>query len=270
MESLLLNQQISLGENGLFAGNRLPLLQAFEPLQPKLAPLRQPSFLLDSAAPSIPPPSQVIQLGLTLEDLMYMALNPLPDRQLSIPQPLPCSPPSPLMAVAKPEAVRPQASEECADMVEEADEEEEEGDGETLDKRARHSIACKSKSKLTLAEKLEMIRLRDELQVSQAYLAYRFGKSRSAVSKILRVENIAKLKALAGAGVHRSIRRCSSNHDSVLEQRVHEFVENNLHIEKRRVMIRDYAQTVATQMGLSNFKATRSWIGRFMKRHGFK
>ena len=253
------------------------MLQAFESLQPKLAPLRQPSFLLDSAAPSIPPPSQVIQLGLTLEDLMYMALNPIPDRQLSIAQPLPCSPPTSLMAVARPEAVRPQVSEESADMAEEAREEEEveeededEGDGDALDKRARHSIACKSKSKLTLAEKLEMIRLRDELQVSQAYLAYRFGKSRSAVSKILRVENIAKLKALAGAGVHRSIRRCSSNHDSVLEQRVHEFVENNLHIEKRRVMIRDYAQTVATQMGLSNFKATRSWIGRFMKRHGFK
>eukprot|EP00960_Hanusia_phi_P064924 765958-Hanusia_phi.AAC.1 len=173
-----------------------------------------------------------MQLGLTLEDLMYIALNSPQERQpVELQQPPSSSSALPTASkptLAKPEAVRPPTTHATVDKVEGSAEEE------TLDKRARHSIACKSKSKLTLAEKLEMIRLRDELQVSQAYLAYRFGKSRSAVSKILRVENIAKLKALAGAGVHRNIRRCSSNHDSVLEQRVHEFVQNNLHIEKRR------------------------------------
>ena len=122
-----------------------------------------------------------------------------------------------------------------------------------MEQRLQHRIACKSKSKLSLGQKLEIVaqhQSRDpairKTQVSfaplmpthsapmpthsdvmyprarprnlsgrptllgryarvalQAQLAILYGKSRSAISKILRPENISKLKDNSATGVHK-------------------------------------------------------------------
>ena len=69
-------------------------------------------------------------------------------------------------------------------------------------KRAMHSRACKDKSKLSLGQKLEIVQRATSSADSphfrtQAQLAQMFGKSRSAVSKILRPDNVEKLRQVA-------------------------------------------------------------------------
>ena len=110
-----------------------------------------------------------------------------------------------------------------------------------MEQRLQHRIACKSKGKLSLGQKLDIITqhqsrdpdtrktqvstapacahdsralaawgvcltltaARVRLLVLQAQLAQIYGKSRSAISKILRPENIAKLKSISDTGVRK-------------------------------------------------------------------
>jgi hypothetical protein len=57
----------------------------------------------------------------------------------------------------------------------------------------------------------------------QAQLASLYGKSRSAISKILRPENIAKLINISETGVHKGVKRYSHVLPQLeLEKRVHQ------------------------------------------------
>ena len=80
----------------------------------------------------------------------------------------------------------------------------------TAEQRHQHRAACKSKSKLSLGQKLDIITQHQSCDPSsrrtQAQLALMYGKSRSAISKILRPENISKLKNISDTGVHMGTR----------------------------------------------------------------
>eukprot|EP00960_Hanusia_phi_P022363 661738-Hanusia_phi.AAC.2 len=66
--------------------------------------------------------------------------------------------------------------------------------------RAKHSVYCKGKSRLSKEEKYHIIKMwesKDEsssLQLTQSQIAKLFDKSRSAISKILSPKNIEKIK----------------------------------------------------------------------------
>lgn len=128
-------------------------------------------------------------------------------------------------------------------------------------KRERHKLACKDKSKLSLGDKLEIIRLHKHGQ-TQAQLAEQYDKSRSAISKILRPQNIARLKSVAETGVEPEMRSYSliiKNLD--LEKAVHEMVSRTRELGESRASIK--AQVI------KNFKVSRGWCARFLKRHNF-
>jgi len=78
--------------------------------------------------------------------------------------------------------------------------------------KQKHSQACKSKSRLTLAEKLEIIRLfespNEAERKSQKELAVMFGKSRMTISTVLRADSVAWYKQLAEGGVRAEAKRC--------------------------------------------------------------
>jgi hypothetical protein len=100
-------------------------------------------------------------------------------------------------------------------------------------KRAFHRAACKDKEKLSLGQKLEIVQRAtaigdSERYRTQAQLAQMFKKSRSAISKILRPENIKKLKQVAATGMHPDVKRHSwrDSSDAFLEfeKRLHQYV----------------------------------------------
>ena len=63
------------------------------------------------------------------------------------------------------------------------------------------------------------------MDIAQAQLAQIYGKSRSAISKILRPENIAKLKNISDTGVHKGVKRYSHVLPQLeLEKRIHEMM----------------------------------------------
>ena len=76
----------------------------------------------------------------------------------------------------------------------------------TAERRIKHGAACRVKSKLTLAQKLKIIELHTSqdpgVQKTQAELARMFSKSRSAISKLLRPENIEMLLSMTRTGVN--------------------------------------------------------------------
>ncbi len=78
--------------------------------------------------------------------------------------------------------------------------------------KQKHSQACKSKSRLTLADKLEIIRLfessNEAERKSQKELAVMFGKSRMTISTVCRADSIAWYKQLAEGGVRAEAKRC--------------------------------------------------------------
>ena len=124
--------------------------------------------------------------------------------------------------------------------------------------------------KLTLAEKLEIIHCHETKVFSQTRLAKRYGKSRSAISKLLQPNNVRKLKELAGAGVTTKIKRCSSAHHPELERKAHEFFKTVGRSDTvGKLMLRMFAEKTAFSLGISGFEANSGWCFRFLKRHGF-
>jgi hypothetical protein len=94
--------------------------------------------------------------------------------------------------------------------------------------KKKHSQACKDKSRLTLAEKLEMIRLfesPDENEhKSPKELAVMFGKSRMTISTVLRPESRAWYKQLVHGGVRGEAKRCKRSNHPEVERLVWEFL----------------------------------------------
>jgi hypothetical protein len=73
------------------------------------------------------------------------------------------------------------------------------------DEKLRHSKACKAKARLTLAEKLEIIRLYESHDLNehknQRQLAELYKKSRMTIWKLLRPASISRFRQLAMSGV---------------------------------------------------------------------
>jgi len=147
-------------------------------------------------------------------------------------------------------------------------------------KRAFHRLACKDKEKLSLGQKLEIVHRAlatsdSEAYRTQAQLAAMFKKSRSAISKILRPENVQKLRQVAATGMHLDVKRHSWRDSSVqfleLERRVHQFVlahTTEEGVAPRSSTVCQHAEELALLIGVDNFKATYGWFTRFMRRHG--
>eukprot|EP00960_Hanusia_phi_P034573 751164-Hanusia_phi.AAC.1 len=138
----------------------------------------------------------------------------------------------------------------------------------TLNSRPNRS--SREHKKLTLAEKLEIIRCHETKIFSQTRLAERYGKSRSAISKLLQPDNVRKLKELASAGVTTKMKRCSSAHHPELERKVHEFFKTvGRNDPAWRFKLCMFAEKTALNLGITGFKANPGWCFRFLQRHGF-
>jgi hypothetical protein len=151
------------------------------------------------------------------------------------------------------------------------------------DERAEHKLACLGKRKLTYREKLELIRRHEsddpEVHRSQAQLAEMFGKSRSAISKILRPASIEKVKSSAAAGLDTEMKRYLAPDFPELEKRLYQRIEAmfrpangvikgpiSMNMNMSAVMAN--AENIAKDLDLDTFKATPSWYARFIKRFG--
>jgi hypothetical protein len=129
----------------------------------------------------------------------------------------------------------------------------------TDEKRERHRTACKNKSKLSLGEKLDIIRHYAE-GYTQAQLAEKYAKSRAAISKILRPENVARLNKVSETGIEPHMRSYSHIIKNLeLEKRVHEVSLAASAGGEGRASIK--ARIIKTE-GVS-----RGWYTRFCKRH---
>eukprot|EP00960_Hanusia_phi_P073221 767961-Hanusia_phi.AAC.1 len=84
--------------------------------------------------------------------------------------------------------------------------------------RTRHKMHCQGKVRLTQTEKAEIIRLNQaqdpEIRKSQSELAAMFGKSKSAISKILKQANMAKTNSSLIGGLQGSIELDHAGFDS--------------------------------------------------------
>lgn len=98
--------------------------------------------------------------------------------------------------------------------------------------KEKHSKACKSKARLTLEEKLEIIRLFEcsdpRERKSQRELAVMYDKSRMTISTILRPENIEWYRKLAASGVRRQAKRYKRSGHPDFEGQVFEAIGSGL------------------------------------------
>ena len=137
-------------------------------------------------------------------------------------------------------------------------------------RKVQHSLTCRSKTKLSIAQKLAIIHDYQVNSTPQSVLAARFGKSKSAISKILRPDNVARLRSIQSVGVKATQSSCARSHNLELERRLHEYVKMNQQDGQWRLLIRTKAKELAGELGLSGFRATKGWCNRFIQRHGFE
>eukprot|EP00960_Hanusia_phi_P051585 760891-Hanusia_phi.AAC.1 len=126
-------------------------------------------------------------------------------------------------------------------------------------------------SKLTLGEKLKIINLYESpgcLLKSHESLARTFGKSRSAISKLLRPENVLKLKLMAASGVKPTVKRAVRQTEPNFDMAVRAFVISLQGQAQRRLQVQAFAKKLADQIGMKNFSGGRGWYAGFIKRHG--
>lgn len=147
------------------------------------------------------------------------------------------------------------------------------------EERYQHQLACQGKQKLTFSQKLEIIRLyelEDGKKYKQSQLAKTFGKSRSAISKILRPEAIERIKSTAQAGVDTAaMRRYITPEHFDLEQKLYDHIQNTFNppVGEETVTITtstviQCAVMLAEKLGLTDFKPNTGWLSRFLKRYG--
>ena len=122
--------------------------------------------------------------------------------------------------------------------------------------RAKHSQACKSKGRLTLAEKLEIIRLFQSddpaERKSQKELAAMFGKSRMTISTIVRPENIEWYKQLGESGVRLGAKRYKRSEPPDFERRVYEAIGKGQTATTKAEIAR-VAESIARSQDLPHF-----------------
>ena len=131
----------------------------------------------------------------------------------------------------------------------------------TAERRINHGAACRVKSKLTLAQKLKIIELHTsqdpEVQKTQAELARMFSKSRSAISKLLRPENMEMLLSMTRTGVNDGSKpryHCflpveveQRIHDMLIQKFGHDLSLSPGHISSKSACARTHAHTHTPQ-----------------------
>jgi transposase-like protein len=129
--------------------------------------------------------------------------------------------------------------------------------------RTKHSQACKANGRLTLAEKLEIIRLYESCdhqeRKSQKELAVMYGKSRMTISTTLRPDNVRRYRQLGESGVRLEAKRCKRNDHWNLERCAFEAIGNQVPTttdEMARVV-----ETIALSHGLSDIAS----FGEFLR-----
>ena len=149
-------------------------------------------------------------------------------------------------------------------------------------RRRAHSLACRDKPRLTLSEKMEIVRRNSHADRehpeyrTQAQLAKMFGKSRAAISKIMRKGNVDKLSQKTDAGLDPDLKRQPQRDWSVhkareschleLEKRVTEYVHE---IEQQTGQPCNAAQAckraveIAEELGVDTFKTKPGWCSWF-------
>jgi hypothetical protein len=102
----------------------------------------------------------------------------------------------------------------------------------TAEERTTHKEACMGKRKLTLGEKLDIVRLSESTdpaeKKNQVQLASMFEKSRSAISKILQPDSVSKLKDIAASGVCTGVKRFIQGEHPALERSIKQWVDVQL------------------------------------------
>jgi len=135
----------------------------------------------------------------------------------------------------------------------------------------KHSQACKSKSRLTLSEKLEIIRLSESSDASerksQKELAAMFGKSRMTISTILKPVNVEWFKKLAASGVRREAKRYMRSAHPDFQHLVFEAVGRGMKPVTRQE-VAQAAEATARRHGIRDFEAAAKWCSRFIQQHG--
>uniref|UniRef100_A0A6T8LWT0 HTH CENPB-type domain-containing protein n=1 Tax=Hemiselmis andersenii TaxID=464988 RepID=A0A6T8LWT0_HEMAN len=145
--------------------------------------------------------------------------------------------------------------------------------------RQSHKQACTGKTKLTYGQKMDIIRRHEATDPdehrSQAQLAEMFGKSRSAISKILRPEAMDRIKATAAAGIDQAVKRYFPPEHPELEKKLFQRIESmrpdassSKGISIASATLCASAELIAKEMGIENFKPTAGWYSRFVKRYG--
>ena len=137
---------------------------------------------------------------------------------------------------------------------------------------------CKDKARLSLGDKLEIVRRNVELHPehahfrTQAQLAQMFGKSRAAISKIVRPENIEKLKQKAAAGLDPKLKRHTwrdwSQTHMELEQRVIRYaeeVQRKAGVQCTATQVCKHAVEIAQELGLDDFKTKSGWYAWYAR-----
>mmetsp|Transcript_38751 Transcript_38751/g.75787 ORF Transcript_38751/g.75787 Transcript_38751/m.75787 type:complete len:359 (-) Transcript_38751:426-1502(-) len=145
--------------------------------------------------------------------------------------------------------------------------------------RQSHKQACAGKTKLTYGQKMDIIRRHEATDPdehrSQVQLAEMFGKSRSAISKILRPEAMHRIKATAAAGIDQAVKRYFPPEHPELEKKLFQRIESmrpdassskGMGIASATLCAN--AEMIAKDMGIENFKPTAGWYSRFVKRYG--
>lgn len=152
----------------------------------------------------------------------------------------------------------------------------------TDDEKTSHKSACTGKQKLTYGQRMEVIRLHEssdpDVHKTQAQLAEMFGKSRSAISKILRPDAVHRIKATTAAGINQAVKRYFPPEHPELERRLYQLIEQLYRKSQEQPIKGGYAmgsqqlcanaERIAQEMGVDNFKPTAGWYSRFVKRYG--
>ena len=137
--------------------------------------------------------------------------------------------------------------------------------------KVNHSDACKNKGRLTLAEKLQIIHLYQEVPVherkKQKDLAVMFCKSRMTICKVLRKESVDKIKALAATGICLRAKRSRIVRYPKFEQSLLEQLGPNGTRLLTRCELLVKARALSNAMNIADLTMDYKWCSRFMKHY---
>jgi hypothetical protein len=136
--------------------------------------------------------------------------------------------------------------------------------------KERHSNACKNKERLTLTEKLQIIHLHQlapmHEQKCHEDLAIMFRKSRMTISKVLRKDNVAKIKALAASGIRMEAKRCQKQRYPAFELCLfRQLGGRERPVSRHEVLTR--ARELMKEMNITDMRVDGKWGARFIRQH---